>query len=684
MTQTLDHHHLTLPGDPVALPVSDGGEPAEARTGSPPGPDRRERLVSWLRVRRASLTWFSPLFLLCAVVQLVNLGGSPQWIDDEGTYVAQAFAIGKLGELTHYTYWYDHPPLGWIQIAAWAQLTGAFDRHDLAVVAGREFMVVMALASTVLLWMLGRRLGMSRPAAAAAVAIFALSPLAVQFHRTVFLDNIATPWLLAAFVLALAPRRQLVAFSAAAVCFGVAVLTKETYLLFLPFLAWQAWRSAHRGTRRYTVSLAAAVVVVLGLAYVLLSVIKGELFPGADRVSLLSGVGFQLSGRGASGSLFDAASQARVTTGQWLQLDPVIAVVAPLAAVAALRSRRLWPVGGSLVFLLGFMLRPGYLPIPYVIAMLPFAALTIPAAVEVWLRRARATASRPGRWLKTVATVVAATVALGAAAPMWGPQLRGLLLADLNAPMRQAETWVDTNVARDHRVVVDDAMWVDLVRAGFPRGNIVWYYKVDTDPAVQSQAPNGWRDYDYVVTTNSMRTFPEGSPTVAEALRNSVRVAAFGSGDKAVDVYRVHREGVAAQARAAADDQQARVGAGTDLATNPALDLPGAVRDLMTGGRVDARLLTILPQAAGLGRLQVRDLPPVDGEEAVQQPRRRALLSALDGKPLTAGNPGTARLVALFEGQTPRFRPLSVATTPDGLLVTYSSEVPAGLLPPSG
>ncbi|WP_158277089.1 hypothetical protein [Serinibacter arcticus] len=33
----------------------------------------------------------------------------PQFIDDEGTYTAQAYAVERLGELTHYTYWYDHP-----------------------------------------------------------------------------------------------------------------------------------------------------------------------------------------------------------------------------------------------------------------------------------------------------------------------------------------------------------------------------------------------------------------------------------------------------------------------------------------------------------------------------------------------------------------------------------------------
>jgi len=38
--------------------------------------------------------------------------------DAEGTLVADAWAI-QHGTLAHYTYIYDHPPLGWIQMAAW-------------------------------------------------------------------------------------------------------------------------------------------------------------------------------------------------------------------------------------------------------------------------------------------------------------------------------------------------------------------------------------------------------------------------------------------------------------------------------------------------------------------------------------------------------------------------------------
>src|SRR5436305_14917202 len=52
------------------------------------------------------------LALATGVVHAVGVFGFPSLADDEGTYVAQSAAV-RGGELTHYTYWYDHPPLGW-------------------------------------------------------------------------------------------------------------------------------------------------------------------------------------------------------------------------------------------------------------------------------------------------------------------------------------------------------------------------------------------------------------------------------------------------------------------------------------------------------------------------------------------------------------------------------------------
>jgi 4-amino-4-deoxy-L-arabinose transferase-like glycosyltransferase len=504
------------------------------------GPKMRMR--EWFPARWRSLAWALPFVAITAVIRAINLGGSPQRVDDEGTYAAQAYTVSRLGELAHYTYWYDHPPLGWIQMAAWDRLTGAFDRYDTEVLAQREFMVVASVGAAALIFILTRRLAMSRLAAAAAVAIFALSPLAVQYQRTVFLDNVATPWLLAALVLALAPKKQLAAFAGAAVCYAIAVLSKETYLLFLPCFGWLMWRTAHRETRRYTVSLAGAIVVVLGLCYLLMAVLKGELLPGPDRASLTTGIYFQLIGRQSSGSVLDAGSDARNTIGHWM-IDPAILLAGVMAAVLLLGHPRFRPLASAVVLAALVGLRPGYLPVPYVIGLIPFLAILIPAVVEVSIRAALASPSTVRRWVQTGATSVAGAVAVAVTAPIWAAQAAGLLEVDHDQPMRQAEDYVRANVNRDARLIVDDAMWLELVEAGFERPKVAWYHKVDTDPDVTVMAPNGWRDYDWVISTNSVRNDIDDSPIVAEALSNSTMVASFGVGEEAVTVHRVQPEG---------------------------------------------------------------------------------------------------------------------------------------------
>ncbi|WP_295851550.1 hypothetical protein, partial [uncultured Microbacterium sp.] len=480
---------------------------------------RLRRRVSPWRARLGDALWLLPPLVLGLVVNALNLGGSPQRIDDEGTYTAQAWSIGNLGELTHYTYWYDHPPLGWMQIAAWVGLTDGWNRYDVAVIAAREAMLAATAAAAVLLWFVVRRIGFARFTASAAVALFLLSPLAVQFHRQVYLDNLATAWLLAALLLAMSRRAQLAGYIGAAAAFGITVLTKETYLLALPLVAWFMWRGADRTTRRYTLSVASAVLGLIGLAYVAFALVKGEVAPAPGRVSLWDGLAFQLASREGSGSLFDPESLMSRTVGLWWQLDAVLIVTALAAAVAALFVRRLRPWAIALLALTAFMFRGGYLPVPYVIMLLPFAAVVVAGMGQVAVEALRSHGAL--RRLGGVATAVGLIVAVLAAGPLWAAQLRGFLLADLDRPLRDAETWMTQNAPADSRMLVDDAMWVDLVRAGFERENVVWYYKADTDTDVQQLAPDGWRDYDYVITTDSMRTFPTEFPTVRQAIENS-------------------------------------------------------------------------------------------------------------------------------------------------------------------
>jgi len=165
-------------------------------------------LASRFARHKVSAAVLAGLLVIVGLATAWNLEGWPGRVDDdEGTYVAQAWAVVYEHTITHYSYWYDHPPLGWVQIGLFGWVTDGFNRVAAAVFVGRQFMWCLTLVGCVLLYVLCRRLGMRRTTSAITVALFGLSPLGQFFHRLVSLDNIATVWVLGALVAATSPRR---------------------------------------------------------------------------------------------------------------------------------------------------------------------------------------------------------------------------------------------------------------------------------------------------------------------------------------------------------------------------------------------------------------------------------------------------------------------------------------------
>lgn len=465
---------------------------------------------------------------LLAVIHARGMTSSPAWFDDEGTYVAQAWAVETRHDLAHYTYWYDHPPLGWFVIAAWTWPTQAFER-TWSVVAGRELMLVIHIVSCLLVYVLARRLGLRRGFAAAAVALFSLSPLAVHYQRMVLLDNIAVAWLLAAFVLASSPERRLAAFAGSGACFAAAVLTKETTLLVLPALVVHVWVHADTRTRAVCLTVFGSLLALVAGFYPLYAILKGELLPGPDHVSLVDAIAFHLFTRTSSGAIWDQGSDAYAIARGWVQLDPWLLAGGIVAAAALITMRRFRGVALALLIPVLMLLRPGYLPIPYVIALLPFAALTAAALVDrLWAVR------RVG----PVAAAAAAAAAVVVVAPAWATTLEWQTTPREPSPAAQAADWVAGTVRRDDRLIVDNTTWVDLVERGIPARNVVWFSKLDLDPAVSDLYPGGHRDFEYVVSSDIMRA-SEQAPVTKAAIEHSCVVATFGSGETRVEVRRI-------------------------------------------------------------------------------------------------------------------------------------------------
>jgi hypothetical protein len=521
-----------------------------AAPGREAGAERRlsRRVVAWLDAHSVSITVAGLLLIVVGVVLGTGIGRYPGFSDDEGTYVAQAWAVRSHGALGHYTYWYDHPPLGWLALAAASRILGPLLGSGSAVADGRAMMLIPALASAALVFVLARRLGLRRPFAAGAVLLFALSPLAVSNLRMVFLDNFATPWVLGAFVLAASPTRRLWAYAASGLCFAVAVLSKETSLIVLPGLILALMQGVDRRTRPFCITAFATTLGLVALAYPLFALLKGELFPGAGHVSLLEAAVFQVVGRASTGSALQPGSLSNQLAASWFAADPWLLGLGLVALPVGLRVRRLRPPAVALLALVIMAVRPGYLPQPFIIALLPFCALVAMGALDLGWERIGADRGR------RLAVAIPALLVMGLLiAPRWVAADGLAMRSNTTRPIIQAQRWVESNIDHHARILVDDTFYVDLVNSGFaPRFGVVWFYKLDfttnLDPLVLRHLPQGWRSFDYVISSEVIRSALAHSPPrsldqVRQALAHSAVVAAFGSGSGRVEVRRIVGEG---------------------------------------------------------------------------------------------------------------------------------------------
>lgn len=536
----------------VKVPAQRTAAPTTGSTSRTTVPPRR------LRSSRPDLILCGVLLVAILVVQGWNIADYPTLSDDEGTYLAQAWAVQEGRGLAHYTYWYDHPPLGWIQIAVLTWIPAQFAPESMTVGSMRAVMLVISAASAVLVYVLGRRLSLPRWAAGLGMALFGLSPLSVVLQREIFLDNLAVMWTLLAFCLAASPSRHLWHHFGAGLAAATAVLTKETMLLVLPAVLLTMWRHSHRDTRKFALTGAVTACALIGISYPLFALLKGELLPGDGHVSLWDGIVYQMS-RPGSGFILTEGTGSYGVLRSWLYYDRVLPLGGLAGALLLLLTWR-WSVTAralagpalAVAILAGMALRPGYLPAMYVIQALPFLALVLAGGTasiaHAVLRRRRGRAEkRPLTWARyTVATVLVAASA-GYVVPRWYDGNHTAMTFNANAPYQQAAKWLGSDEIEDPgdtRVLVDDALWLDLVHEGYKPGlGVIWFYKADLDPAVTKTMPRGWRDLDYVVASPTVRRDAVDLPNVKAAMEHSTPVATFGTGEDRIEIRKIQPAG---------------------------------------------------------------------------------------------------------------------------------------------
>lgn len=265
----------------------------------------------WL-ARHVDLLAALSVVIVSAVLHAVNLFSFPYYQTDEGTYVAQAWAILRRGELAHDTYWYDHAPFGWIQVAAWTVVSQGFYTFGTPIDSGRVLMVVLHCWSTYLVFQIARTVSRSVLTAALASLLFGVSAYGIYYHRRVLLDNITTPWMLLSILMIVRAPLALSRVWISAVALGVSILSKELTVFLVPVLGAFVCMRAARSQRLFATLTWLFIVSALVSTYPLMALLKSEMFPAGtplggqeEHVSLIESLRYQAA-RGRDAGLLSS------------------------------------------------------------------------------------------------------------------------------------------------------------------------------------------------------------------------------------------------------------------------------------------------------------------------------------------------------------------------------------------
>lgn len=490
----------------------------------------------------------------------------PLYLTDEGIYVQQAWSVLREGQLSPYTYFYDHAPGGWLVLAAWtALLPGQFDAFGSPINTGRALMVPVHLISTFLLYQVARTLSGGRTAAFVATLLFGLTPLGVFYQRQVLLDNIMVLWLLLSLYLVLRSGDRVAAALAAGLAFGMALVTKENAIFFGPVLALLLLqRIKGRLNRRFAKGFWFFSAGTPAAFYVMYATLKGELLPTGlnfslsnppgDRVSLAYTVWWQLNRTQGSAASGDGLFW-QMMRDFWLPKDSFLlaagAAATVLLLVLGVADRRRH--GSELIAALlvvgyaAYLMRGSVLLEFYVLPLVPFLALNIGLAVAALLRRAPDTvrfAVIGGLIVALLSPVGGYLIVHGDRGELQAHDMYRLGLTELQA---EQTAWIRENVPPDARLIIDDDMWTTLRDSDPPYRFAHSHWKASADPDVRDRVfRQDWRNVDFIVMSNKMRLAMRRNNAdgredwILEALdQHAERVWHVRRGDVALSVYRL-------------------------------------------------------------------------------------------------------------------------------------------------
>ncbi len=447
------------------------------------------------------------VLLVSGFLHAYNMFNFPYFESDEGTYNSQAWSILKEHRLTPYTYWYDHPPFGWIAMSLWYRiLSSDFFTFGSSIETGRVLMLLVHLLSAGLIFYIVYKLTNKQLLPAVlAVLVFSISPLGIYFQRRILLDNLLIVWVLLSLAVLLKDYKKfrLTDYLLSGLFFALGVLTKVTAVIFGPAILYLVVMRRSPIEKSFRIGLWLAVGSAVISVYLLSALLKGEFFPGEGHVSFLGSLKFQSSRWG--GYFWLPNSDLQKTLMDWIGKDKGLVVISAVIFVwgtimSFFKRDLIFVILGASAYLL-FLIRGGVVMNFYILPLIPFVAILSGMVIHY-------TAIFLGKLMIFYQLILVIVIGL-LGWYYYNHGNRDVFLRNETINQKKAVTWIKENLPADSAILIDVYAYVDLHDDGYINkkafADADWYYKVSRDKEIGlKKYNNDWRNFDYILLTHEM------------------------------------------------------------------------------------------------------------------------------------------------------------------------------------
>lgn len=490
-----------------------------------------KNLINHLKKPEILFTIFT--IALISAVHFINMFNTPYYENDEGIYQSQAWSISSLGSLSPYTYWYDHAPMGWIILNFFTRLIGGFYQVNFSgfesLDTGRFIILIFKIITAIYLYLTVKNLTKNKYVGGICILLYGLSPLAVFFQRRILLDNIMLMTIIISLYLITLKSSKLANIMLSGLLFGISCLVKESAVFLFPGFLVYILLNVDSNRKYICASLWTLFSVFTILLYPILAILKSELFPKDNQVSLVGTLLYQ-TGRGKKIPFWESNSELLYNVSLWNNADKYYVYAALGVVITSVifgiltKNKTLLSILAILLGITLFMIRGGIILDFYILPFFALVGILGAMNVDIFIEK----------FPKSKSVVLISTFVIILFSSWISFQSKvgnSITSGNDNFNTFQSLKYIRKNIDPKAKFIIDHALWLDLRKdTNKSYNNAHYFYKLDTDPAVGKKVfDNNWKNIEYVVGSHQIyKTITDNpAPILKEAMDNSFMLADY-------------------------------------------------------------------------------------------------------------------------------------------------------------